>query len=399
MAITTSVSTSTRSETDYLSSLLGYAMDNNFSVAVWRLPGDENRHLIISRQHELLKHDALLEDLPTGFIVAPFDKNAERIFLKADLSFSFSGNTLHTPGNPLEISSAAWLQTFSKRKTDQPSTYYSLTYHPHSFERESFISLVKQGIAEIEKGTFEKIVPSRTQLIELSHDFDIIHAFEQLCETNPNALVSFVSSPQTGTWLGATPELLVSVEDKTIFKTVALAGTQQYHPGIDLKTVAWTQKDIEEQALVERYIISCFKKIRLREYEEHGPKTVLAGHLLHLKSEFTVDMRATNFPQLGSVMLQLLHPTSAVCGVPLENSLDFLRHHEGYQRQFYSGYLGPVNVNNSLNIFVNLRCAQLLDTKAIVYAGAGVTIDSSPEQEWAETEMKMSTLLKVIRQD
>jgi isochorismate synthase len=217
-----------------------------------------------------------------------------------------------------------------------------------------------------------------------------------LSAENPNALISFVSTPEAGSWLGATPELLASVENKTIFKTIALAGTQPYYEGINLKSVAWTQKDIEEQALVERYIISCFKKIRLREYEEHGPRTTVAGNLLHLKSEFKVDMVATNFPQLGSVMLQLLHPTSAVCGVPLEPSLDFINQREGYRRQFYSGYLGPVNFNNNISIFVNLRCAQLLEQQAILYAGAGVTIDSIPEQEWAETEMKMKTLRNAL---
>jgi len=209
-------------------------------------------------------------------------------------------------------------------------------------------------------------------------------------------LVSFVSTPESGSWIGATPELLVSVENKSTFRTIALAGTQVYQAGVNLKTVAWTQKDIEEQALVERYIISCFKKIRLREFEEHGPKTVVAGNLLHLKSEFKVDMQATNFPQLGSVMLQLLHPTSAVCGVPLDTSMEFLDKHEKYDRQYYAGYLGPVNFNNDTNIFVNLRCAQLLEDKAVLYAGAGVTIDSTPEHEWNETEMKMNTLLKII---
>ena len=97
-------------------------------------------------------------------------------------------------------------------------------------------------------------------------------AFQKLCDLYANALVSFVSTPETEAGWALSPELLVSVEDKTIFKTTALAGTQPYNEGINLKTVAWTQKDIEEQALVERYIISCFKKIRLREYDEHGPK-------------------------------------------------------------------------------------------------------------------------------
>jgi isochorismate synthase len=117
---------------------------------------------------------------------------------------------------------------------------------------------------------------------------------------------------------------------------------------------------------------------------------------MHLKTEFTVDMKVTNFPQLGSVMLNLLHPTSAVCGMPLEPSLEFLQQHEGYDREFYSGYLGPVNVDNNIYLYVNLRCLQLLKGQALVYAGAGVTIDSTPETEWEETEMKLNTLLKVI---
>jgi isochorismate synthase len=175
-----------------------------------------------------------------------------------------------------------------------------------------------------------------------------------------------------------------------------LAGTKALNHDINLKSVAWTQKEIEEQALVERYIISCFKKIRLREYDEYGPKTTVAGNLLHLKSDFTVDMKATNFPQLGSVMLSLLHPTSAVCGMPLEPARAFLKHHEGYDREFYAGYLGPVNIHNDTHIFVNLRCMQLVNGFALFYAGAGVTADSIPENEWEETEIKLNTLSAII---
>jgi isochorismate synthase len=391
------VSISTISETDYLRSLITHAFENNFSVAVWKLPDNSNKHLIISRRHELLKPDAPLEDLPQGFILAPFDRSADRIFLKADLSFKFADGTLKSSESPLEVTSAAWLNTqFQKVIKPLSPKFYSLRYRPAESQKDAFMDVIAEGIKEIEKGTFEKIVPSLTQPINLPPDFDVVNVFQTLCATIPNALVSFVSTPETGSWIGATPELLVNVENKNTFRTIALAGTQAYREGVNLKTVAWTQKDIEEQALVERYIISCFKKIRLREFEEHGPKTVVAGNLLHLKSEFKVDMLATNFPQLGSVMLQLLHPTSAVCGVPLEPSLQFLSEKENYDRQFYAGYLGPVNYENDINVFVNLRCAQLMEDKAIFYAGAGVTIDSIPENEWSETEMKMNTLLRII---
>jgi len=377
--------------------LLNHAGQHDYSFVLWRLPNTQTKNLIVSFTSIHSSHTSL-EELPEGFIFSPFDKQKQSHFLKADLSFSFIDGALTEPRNPIQTSSQNWLQgVVSKTHAKKVKPFYPKKIITNtSFDRESFEQLVQKSIQNIEAGTFEKIVPSRSKVIDLPDTFDAIEAFQKLCAAYPNALVSFISIPHVGTWLGATPELLVCVENGSIFKTVALAGTKIFEEGINPKHVAWTQKEIEEQALVSRYIINNFKKIRLREFEEHGPKTLVAGNLMHLKTEFSVDMNATNFPQLGSVMLNLLHPTSAVCGMPLEASFEFLQQHEGYDREFYSGYLGPVNMNNNINIFVNLRCMQLFEKQAIIYAGAGVTVDSVPEQEWEETEMKLNTLLNVI---
>jgi isochorismate synthase len=263
-------------------------------------------------------------------------------------------------------------------------------------EKTEFINLVNKCLEEINKGTVEKIVPSRFRKIKINNDFDVVEKFNLLCEQYPDALVSMVIIPAVGCWLGASPELLVSVDHESIFRTVALAGTQWYEPNTNLKSVAWTQKEIEEQALVERYIISCFKKIRLREYNEHGPKTVVAGNLLHLKSEFTVDLKETHFQQLGSVMLQLLHPTSAVCGMPHDHAQNFLDQEEDYDRSFFAGFLGPVNIDSSITLHVNLRCMNVAYPYSTLYAGAGVTSDSVPEKEWEETEIQLNTLNNIL---
>lgn len=396
---TTATTPFQRQEEVLFNTLINHAAENEYSIALWRLPNASTKNLILSYSPTLLNINDSIEDLPEGFLVAPFDTQKRRQFLKADLSFSFTGGVMTEPSSPVQSSSRQWLQQIdsSLERKKKPSFYYSKSEQKViTSERESFKDFIDNCIKEIERGTFEKIVPSRAKLIDLPDSFDAIESFQKLCVAYPNAMVSLISIPKIGTWLGATPELLVSVEDKTIFKTVALAGTKIFEDGVDLKQVAWTQKEIEEQALVSRYIINIFKKIRLREFEEHGPKTIEAGNLLHLKTEFSVDMKATSFPQLGSVMLNLLHPTSAVCGMPLEPSLAFLNQHEGYDREFYSGYIGPVNINSSSYLFVNLRCMQLLEKQAIVYAGAGVTIDSVPESEWNETEMKLNTLLNVI---
>ena len=130
----------------------------------------------------------------------------------------------------------------------------------------------------------------------------------------------------------------------------------------------------------------------MREYEEEGPRTVQSGNLLHLRTDYTVNTKEVNFPELGTVMLELLHPTSAVCGMPKEVTLEFIKEHEGFDRKLFSGYLGPVNIDGASHIFVNLRCAHLFADKAVLYAGAGVTQDSEPEKEFLETEMKMEAV-------
>ncbi len=369
--------------------LFAKASHDGDSVVLWRLPNQNQKNLILSKS-VLELDDFELNELPPGFIISPFISTQAKFYLKADSIYSFNDGVLKEGFSSSELPIAEFNTPPAKTKKNY---HYS---HKSPAPPSDFISLVQKAIDEITEGALEKVVPSRCKDITLRDDFDLLSTFNELSNRYPNALISLVSSPIFGTWLGATPELLVSMDDKMIFRTVALAGTLPYHDSINLKSVAWTQKEIEEQALVTRYIINCFKKIRLREYEEHGPKTVVAGNLLHLKTEYSVDMNSVNFPNLGTVMLKLLHPTSAVCGMPLQNSISFLKKNEGYDRELYSGFLGPVNIENATSVFVNLRCMQLFEKEARLYAGAGVTIDSTPEDEFAETEMKMNTLLSIL---
>jgi isochorismate synthase len=375
-------------EKSFIRKAIQDALTQRFPFSLWKTPDQNEKHLIISQGGLSYADEVNLEVLPPGFVFAPFLPEKQKIIFPADILYRFENGLLKEASNQEAFNfkdvEPKSLVPFNIQKTDHAD-------HP------DFRNLVKLSLEKIELGEFEKIVPSRIKDISIDKGFDLLNAFELLCLKNPHALVSMVSSPETGTWMGATPELLVSVAGNK-FKTVALAGTLPYTPDMNLKSVAWTQKEIEEQALVCRYIISCFKKIRLREYDEHGPKTTVAGNVMHLKTDYEVDMHATNFPQLGSVMLKLLHPTSAVCGMPLESSAAFLKEYEGYDRQFYSGYLGPVNIKKESQVFVNLRCMQLFSDKIRLYAGAGVTADSIVEMEWNETEMKMANLQKIINQ-
>lgn len=386
---------------DYISPLIAVAIRKRLSFAAWREPGQQQKHLIIDFSGEAELPDLPLEELPPGFIFSPFLENENSTFIKADMHVSSSdaGNLLHQssfkrPGQQEILDSL--LDAAAQFKEKQPG-YYSGKENESETTKEDFIFLVNAAIESINQGIFEKVVPSRSKAVQISDHFDITNTFYQLCDAYPTAFVSLVAVPGVGTWLGATPETLLKIDQNQFFYTEALAGTQPLKNEEKLADIAWTQKEIEEQAMVSRYIINCFKRIRLREYEEHGPRTTVAGNLLHLKTSYRVNMKAANFPQLGSIMLELLHPTSAVCGMPKEQTLAFLLENENYDRSFYSGYLGPVNILQETHLFVNLRCMQLAHEKAVLYAGAGVTAHSNPEKEWQETEMKLNTLLDIIQ--
>lgn len=368
--------------------IVGFALSQGLSVALWRLPNQQKITLLISTNKKVLD-EVTLEELKPGFVMAPFSPAGSKYFLEASHLFEFT--TVLS-----ELTQGQFCDQAEKSNFKGLPKFHISKYNTQETTAESFIELVKLSINAIESGSFEKVVPSTKRKVEVPIDFDLLDAFESLSQRYPAAMVSLVSDSTFGTWMGASPELLVSTDKHNIFRTVALAGTQPYKEGVPMRSVSWTQKEIEEQALVERYIISCFKKIRVREYDEHGPKTVQAGNLIHLKSDFEVNMKDVNLPQMGSVMLKLLHPTSAVCGMPMDASYKFLEANEGYDREFYSGYLGPVNIDNESHLFVNLRCLKWCGNQIYQFAGAGVTIDSVPEHELKEVEMKFETIRKAI---
>ncbi|WP_345235604.1 chorismate-binding protein [Hymenobacter saemangeumensis] len=383
--------------------LCAWALSSGRPLALWRAPGAETPTLLISRSVEAAYAGlppALDPGAPAGFAFFPFrdsDHNPA-LFLPADLLYSAQEPEV------LRLSSDQLREAVEPALAASPSP--TLPWHqsrqpaPATATKAAYEALVLKGVDAIRSAAVQKVVSSRALCRPLPAGFDPLAAFDMLCRKYPTAFVSLVSAPGAGTWLGATPEVLAEVTADGRFRTMALAGTQPLTPDVTPLTAIWRQKEIEEQALVARYIVSCFKQLRLREYEETGPRTAVAGDLLHLRTDFEVNLQQVPFPSLGTDMLRLLHPTSAVGGMPKAEALAFLQEHEGYDRAYYSGFLGPVNVEapGVARLFVNLRCLQLRPDEAILYAGTGLTADSDPAREWRETELKLQTVGTVLNQ-
>jgi isochorismate synthase len=380
-------------------SLFNQVIEIGLPAAMWRLPNEKQVFLAVSKE-EIPPLASFQEfNQSSGFAVSAFQNKDKSFFINADFMYQFDENEL-----PVSTLGA----TFQLSQQDLPTTSGSKRQPFHSkpiiaeetYNASIFEAMVAKAVAAIQAGEMQKVVLSRTKNVVLKESFEIIKAYDELCVLYPTAFVSVVSLPHLNEiWMGASPETLVSQDKNGIFKTMALAGTQSAFDAeqrpLAPSDAAWKQKEIEEQAYVSRYIIDCFKKIRLREFTEQGPKTVKAGGLLHLRTDFIVDTVAVNMPELVELMLQLLHPTSAVCGMPKAPATAFILETEKHHRSFYSGYLGPVNINQATHLFVNLRTMRLQNRQATLFAGCGITENSNPAKEWLETEMKCQTMLKI----
>ncbi len=268
----------------------------------------------------------------------------------------------------------------------------------HQIKEQSF-RLRMNAEKEDRLNGLKKVVVSRLKILSLPSNFSLSHSFFKMIDDFPFSFVNLVSGPEVGTWMGASPEILVRRDSMNFFHTVSLAGTQWLNSKgwkknkRFLHRVAWTQKEIEEQAVTSRFIIDCFKKIRLREYREEGPVTVRKGNLLHLQSTFTVDLKRYYGDSLPYEMIALLHPTPAVGGTPQSLAIKEINRIESHDRRYYAGYLGPIEIDQSIDLYVNLRCMELLRMEGRLYcglySGVGVNHFSEPEKEWEESDAKM----------
>lgn len=233
---------------------------------------------------------------------------------------------------------------------------------------------------------FQKLVLSRSSEWIVAGEVAPEYLFFRACHAYPNAFVALVKTPKHGTWLMSTPEVLLRMEGKDGY-TMALAGTI-----LATEQPVWTDKNREEQRLVGDYIartIAPFsEKTSIGE-----PQTVRAANVMHLQTDFRFTM---NERMEVAELLEQLHPTPAVCGIPKAEARQFILANEHSPRLYYSGFCGLFDVNSQTSLYVSLRCMQMLGNKIRLYAGGGLLRESVMESEWLETEAKMEAMRQLF---
>lgn len=382
------------------------AVKHHLPVALWRYPQCQELQAVVdfTGAAQATKIDFTINQ--PGFAFSPFvnDEGQSTLFIRASLHLTPAGHTFldqHSPyDNPLEVDNRSrFLATYQRLFAGSArlgQNWVATHTHPYLCSETEYGALVAAAIDYIKATGIKKVVTSRATETRLPAGFNPLTTFDTLGQRYPHAFVSLVSIPTVGTWIGVSPELLLRMQGDEV-QTVALAGTQPRPSDIPLAAVKWGAKEIEEQALVSDYIRHFLQQTHRDQFIETGPETVSAGQIVHLQTKFRIKLDRPQLAHLANRILHQLHPTSAVCGMPKPEALSFILEKENYDRAFYSGFLGPVHLDQQSQLYVNLRCMQLTETSAILYVGGGITQDSVPQAEWTETVLKSRTLLNVLQ--
>jgi isochorismate synthase len=366
--------------------LFEFAISNNFAIALWKQPGNDAFGVIIGQLH----HTDLKNAGNHSFCIVPFDKSC---FYAIHPDIFISENKLHyISENSLILGLFENLlsQNFHPEKKLDKINWHCLADDDTEDEsKEKYLEQIRISLEEVENQQFEKVVSARKKTILLPSDFSPVKLFLKLINENTSAFTSLISSPETGTWIGASPELLLKYESREL-ETMALAGTRS-NQQIEENDL-FNEKEKYEQLLVVKFIRDLLTAKGI-QFKEFATEIAEAAKLFHIKTLFRAN---TNDHADIIDLLESLHPTPAVCGYPRDESFNFIIKNENLPRKLFSGYLGPFHNAEKFTFYVNIRCMEIRRTTGILYAGAGILKDSNPEKEWYETENKMRTLLNLI---
>jgi isochorismate synthase len=359
-----------------------FALENRIAFVTYKLPELEEVTTLVQWKTEPLALNNLMElEGKSGFVFAPFNIESRHPIRLIEPDLVIKGDEID------EHFFTSYNHSLAMVKSDTATLEYSSNETP----RESYLAKVDEFRNMITPGKIDKLVLSRISIEAKPKTFNPNILLQRLQCSYPDAFVFMIHIADTGLWIGASPEPLLEIKDNVV-STVSLAGTRLYGgQSIDRE---WGAKELEEQEIVTRYIDSILEKFNIKQYTKQGPQTKLAGAVEHLLTHFTFSLDA-----LQSKIVELIdaiHPTPSVCGLPKDKALDIILNSEEHDREYYTGFLGTFNIEKQYALFVNLRCMKVGVDQLIYFLGAGITAGSDPEKEWEETNSKKRTLMSIV---
>ena len=243
----------------------------------------------------------------------------------------------------------------------------------------------------ISSGEMTKVVSSREVEFTSETPYNVASILAKLVDNNPNCFI-FGYEKDGRTFVGASPEILVRHRGSEIL-SYALAGTAPKDgPNAWTKEQLLTNtKNIVEHNIVRDRIVNTMKQIT-PDVTVGETGIMELSHLYHLRTIITAKDSTKSLVEWA----KLLHPTPALGGEPREKALALLQEYESHERGMYAAPFGFMKDMGDGIVVVAIRSALIMDNVLYAYAGCGVVADSDADEEYAETNNKMRTILDAL---
>jgi len=273
----------------------------------------------------------------------------------------------------------------------------NITYNP---DEKTWMETCLKALETFESGSMEKIMLARQTILEFSSSFSPL-LFLLRYPYPQNAIYRFYFEPaEHHAFFSFTPERLYR-RDGNMLLTEALAGTcsKEAFNGSDhhaSETLLNSEKDIREHNFVRDMIYHELLKICSDIDMEEEIQVLQLNRLAHLYTRCKAKLK----PEFQSdcPVLQLLHPTPAVGGVPKKPALRHIMDLEPFSRGWYAAPVGWVS-RDAAEFSVAIRSALVNGPFAYLYSVAGLVKGSDPVSEWEEVDQKIGDILAITRQE
>ena len=261
---------------------------------------------------------------------------------------------------------------------------------------EQWRARVEAAKATMALGDLQKVVLARAQAYQPAdaHLFDPLATALALRDRQIDSTTFLIRRKDGQAFLGSSPEILVRLTDKVV-NTVALAGTRRRDPSSGSEDAALgaalldSEKDRYEQRLVSSAISEALAPAVVDLTVADVPEVVRHPDVQHLRT--TIQGRLSDDTSIFD-LVDRLHPTPAVGGLPRESALAWLDDNERLDRGWYAGPIGWIGCDGNGEFVVAIRSVLMAEGHASAFAGCGLVASSNPADEWEESQVKLQTV-------
>lgn len=263
-------------------------------------------------------------------------------------------------------------------------------------EKNTWSEKINKCLKLFENNKLKKIVLSRRAELIFKNDIDLYELFINLRSQSLNSYNFYYSFENNSAFMGISPERLFK-KTGTILFSDSLAGTRARGKNkiddLELENkLLRNEKELIEHDFVTKSIIKSLKTISEDVETLSNINIKKFKNVQHLYSQIKAKLK-----QNISIeeILNVLHPTPAVGGVPKEKSIEYINELEKFDRGWYAAPIGYISNDNS-EFCVGIRSGLAIENKLYIYTGAGIVPGSVPEYEWEELNKKMDNFLNII---